>query len=253
MKNKIILHLPHSSTKLPRFYKRRKKFVSRERIEKFNFAMTDLYTDQLFSFKKYKYVKAKVSRIVCDVEKFLDDEKETMAKYGLGVIYNKTEMGEKLLKIDDKYRNFVVNKYYIKHHKKLDSVVTKNLKKHKVILIDCHSFSQDIIMDEKLRKELPDICIGVEEKYRSEKLLTFTVDYFNAFGYTVKMNYPYVGSMIPNCLINNDEKNFYSIMIEINRKIYLNNTKKSKNFKNLKKLINFYLNFLKNMEELWKK
>ena len=49
--------------------------------------MTDLGIDELF--KDYECIKVipKYSRLYCDVERFKDDDKEIMSKYGEGVVY----------------------------------------------------------------------------------------------------------------------------------------------------------------------
>lgn len=251
MKNKIILHQPHSSTKIPYFYLKKKKVLSSDKLKKFNLAMCDLYTDKLFAFHGCKKVKFRLSRIVCDVEKFVDDDMEVMTKYGMGVVCTKTNMGENIFSPDEKYKDFILKKYYYKHHTKLDKVVTKYLKNSRTIIIDCHSFSKEIIMDENLKDELPDICIGFNNGiYYSEKLVDFTSAHFRKYGYSVKLNYPYSGTIIPNKFMKEKSKNLYSIMIEINRKIYLDKYKKSSNYKHLRKTIKNYLKQVKTIEDL---
>ena len=87
MKNKIILNISHSSLKLPKEFVKQKKFLSSSEIQNFNKQMTDLFTDELFFCKNHRHIKAKYSRIACDVEKFVDEKLEVMAKFGLGVFY----------------------------------------------------------------------------------------------------------------------------------------------------------------------
>ena len=247
MKNKIIINVPHSSTKLTKEFKKQKKFLTMQEINSFNLQMTDLFTKQLFSASKFNHVCAKYSRICCDVEKFADDEIEIMAKYGLGVIYKNNIDGKKLLDDDENYRQKILKKYYCPYHKKLDRISTKLLKNNKVIFVDCHSFSKDIIKTE-LTKPLPDICIGVEQNlYSNKKLEDFLVNYFQSLGLKVEINYPYQGTMIPNILFKNNNKNFLSFMIEVNRELYLTNNKKSSNFKNLQKQILGLLTKLKTL------
>lgn len=223
MKNKIIEHIPHSSLKLPRIFKKQRKLISNEEINNFNYAMTDLLTDKLFSFRKWTHVRAKISRIVCDSEKFLDDKQEIMSKFGMGAIYTKTNKGIIMLYPSEEYKKKIIKNFYMPHHQKLDRVVSRNLTKHKTILVDCHSFSKEIIMTRDDKSKLPDICIGINEFYSSQKLLDFTTDYFKSFGFNVSINNPYSGSMIPDFLLNQNKDNFYSIMLEINRDLYFPN------------------------------
>lgn len=249
MKNKIILNIPHSSTKLTKEYKNIKKYIHYDEINTFNFTFSDLFTDKLFSYKKYSHIKAKYSRICVDVEKFVDDNLEIMAKYGLGVIYSKNLNSNKILDITNSYRNLVLNKYYYTYHNKLDNTIKSLLNKNsKVILIDCHSFCDEIILDKNLKTDLPDICIGVDnDLYNNKNLTDYVFNYFKNLGYNVKINYPYYGTMIPNYLFKENNNNFFSLMIEINRNIYLENFKKNKNFKVLKNQISTLLNNLKTL------
>lgn len=96
-------------------------------------------------------------------------------------------------------------------------------------------------------QNLPDICIGSNEISNKDiALLNFTEQYFQHLGYKTKVNYPYSGSMIPNNLLVKPSEKFCSIMLEINKELYLDNLGKSRNFKKLKKDIYNYLTYLKN-------
>lgn len=248
MKNKIILNIPHSSLALPREFKKTEKVLTDAQIEEFNLEMTDLFADILFSYRRFSSVKAKSSRIACDVEKFIDDSKEVMAKYGLGVIYENDLNGNRIFKEDNnEYKKQIIKNYYLPYHDKLDKIVRKNLKKHKVVLVDCHSFSKEIIMDKIKKEDLPDICIGFDENFCSQKVLNFTCNYFDNLGYKIKINYPYEGSMVPDYLINYGNSNFSTIMLEINRNLYSSNYKKNKNFKTLKSQIKVFLKSLRHL------
>lgn len=246
MKNVVILHIPHSSLKLTKEFKMAKKLLSCSQIKKFNQTITDLYTHQLFSCKRFKCIKFKYSRICCDVEKFADSKKEPMAKFGLGVIYTKTHTGKTLLNVSNNYKQCVLKKYYHPHHNRLNNIVNKYLQQNKkVILIDCHSFSKQIILT-SLAQNLPDICIGYNQNL-NDHLPQQTNEYFKNLGYKTAFNYPYFGSMVPNSLINNANNNFNTIMLEINKNTYLNGNKKTKNFSKLKKDILNYLKFIVNL------
>ena len=60
--------------------------------------MTDWYTDELFDNSLCPSVKAEVSRLLCDTERFCSDKDEEMSKYGMGFYYKKILM-ELLLRI----------------------------------------------------------------------------------------------------------------------------------------------------------
>ncbi len=247
--NIVLLHIPHSSTKLTKEFKALKKIASEKEINKFNLTITDLFTDKLFSCHKFKNMKFKYSRICCDVEKFSDDEKEIMSKFGMGVVYSKTNTGTLFAKPNQDYKKLILEKYYYKYHQKFEKKVKKILKNHKkLIIIDCHSFSKNIILHTDI-KDLPDICIGFNDNFINPKVIDFTKEYFENLGYSTAFNYPYSGSFIPNN--TSDDANIISIMLEINKRIYLDDENKTlKNFKKLKKDICGYLKRISNFSIL---
>ena len=77
-------------------------------------------------------------------------------------------------------------------------------------------------------KDTPDICIGVDSKYTSKELTDMVKDFFIDKGYSVRINYPYSGTIVPNKYFYKEEKRLESIMIEINKRLYLGNNSKIK-------------------------
>lgn len=145
-----------------------------------------------------------------------------------------------------KYKRKVLKLYYDKHHNKLDKIVTNILKKYnKCIILDFHIFSDEMV--EKLfhRNNNPDICIGVDHTYTDAKLINFTVSHFKKYGYSVEINQPYSGTIISNKYFNKKEKRLLSIMLEVNKRIYLED---KKDFYKLKKCIDDYYNKVQLLE-----
>lgn len=94
--DKFIIHIPHSSTKLPNiFYER--LLVDKEYIEKENIFMSDYLIDTFVSSNFKNVVKFDYSRLFCDVERYKDDDKEEMSKYGMGVIYTNDSNNKKII------------------------------------------------------------------------------------------------------------------------------------------------------------
>ena len=220
-KIKVLLHIPHTSLKLPKiFYKG--LLISKEELRKYNLKMSDLEVDYLFKDIKGKRIKAKYSRLFCDVEKFKDETQEFMSKYGQGVIYTHTYDGTLFHQHDDEYKK-IVYKYYDKYHKKLDRISKRLLSKNnKLLILDVHSFSDEQAIKHH-ESPFPDICIGVEKDYYDEEILQSTISKIESLGYTYKINYPYKGSIIPNVIFNNPKykDRVVSIMLEINKRIYI--------------------------------
>lgn len=246
--NNIVLHIPHSSLKYPEVFQ---KVVNDNKgiIDKFNFQMCDLYTDELFSNVFCKKLIFEYSRVFCDVEKFVDDDKEIMSKFGMGYVYTHTNLGQKFFEPNTEYKKTIYENYYKPFHQKLDDVITKSINENPTILVDCHSFCEEIIMKKDKKSDLPDICLGVDDLYKNENLINYIYNYFEKCGYKVKKNYPYCGTMIPDICMTKNYNNLNCIMIELNRNIYLQKDfSKNENFNKLKYQISNLLQELMKLE-----
>ena len=219
---KYIIHIPHSALKTPRIFRKR-LLVDKNYFEKENIFISDYLVDKFIPKDFSNIVKFNYSRMFCDVERYLDDNLEEMSKYGMGAIYEKDSNKKEYLIIDDNYKKYVINYYYKRHHRKLDEMVEKVLKEYKTcFIVDLHSFSDEFVLKMFNITNNPDICIGINNNY-DHNLLEMTKTHFTRYGYSVKVNYPYSGS-----IISNKYPEVKSIMIEINKRIYSNNNKFNK-------------------------
>lgn len=238
----ILFHIPHASLKIPKVYwdicQKEKNY-----IEQSNLFLNDYLTNKLIPIHCHKLM-FKYSRIFCDVEKFKDDSKEEMAKKGMGVIYTR-DCDNLIASPNKKYKTKVIKSYYNKHHNKLDKTVTTLLNKYKkCIIIDLHSYSDEMVSKLFNINNNPDICIGTDDYYTNNSLINFTIEHFKEYGYSVELNKPYQGTIIPNKYINKKEHKLQSIMLEVNKRIYLNS------FDDFIKLKNCINDYYKKLEEL---
>ncbi len=239
--NKVIVHIPHSSTDIPEEYK--KLFVvDDEKLSKELLLMTDRYTDELFEHGNS--VVFPVSRLVCDVERFRSESDEEMTEKGMWVCYKKTSDGKPLKICTDEHKNEILTRYYDVHHKKLTEAVESALKEHgECIIVDAHSFSSAPLPHEKSQETpRPDICIGTDDIHTPYQLLEFCKDFFESKGYSVKTNCPFGGTIVPvDCYGKNEQ--IKSVMIEINRSLYMNEQmdKKTEKFEDIRHLISKFL------------
>ena len=221
MKTEILLHIPHSSYFIPEQYKKLFVLSSKELLKE-QILMTDSFTDELFDLPFRKLVFP-VSRLVCDVERFRDEKEEEMTKQGMWVCYEKTHKLEQLKIVDEHHKQEILEKYYDIHHKKFEEEVENILKRNKkCLIIDCHSFPSKVLPYE-LYKEYsrPDICIGTDYFHTPISIKEKLVDAFEELGYSVGINEPFKGTIVP-LKFYQEEKMVLSIMIEINRCLYLN-------------------------------
>jgi len=246
MKQKIILHIPHSSTNIPLLdgY-----FVDSITLEEEILKLTDWYTDDLFYSNKDEMIVAEFSRIFCDPERFTDDTQEVMAQYGMGVLYEKSDNGEEIRIVTPELKEKVLKSYYWKHHNKFNAAVNKQLDLYgKATIIDCHSYpSKPLKRDLDKNTKRPDFNIGTDSFHTTKKLIDISVLFFEKAGYTLGVDWPYKGSIVPIEHYHKN-KNVSTIMLEINRELYLNEptNQKSKNYNEIKQIVSEYIKTIKN-------
>lgn len=221
-----LVHVPHSSTYFPEDI----VYTCSSRILKHAvLKMTDHYCDELFNCGRDMLIFG-CSRIVCDVERFRDSSLESMEKYGIGAVYTRSYDGSKLREIDEAQREYILQRFYDPHHYVFERNVEEKLQRYgRCLVIDGHSFYPEPLPYEEDKTERPDFCIGIDEYHTPEELVSAAVDYFEMLGFTVKVNSPYSGSIVPIKYYRHD-KRVASIMLEINRKLYIDEKANKKPF-----------------------
>lgn len=192
--NCIVLNVPHSS------------------IEKWNEGwngvyalwrhvkeMTDWHTDLLFCSEMAKMHRFPFSRFHVDVERLINDDLE---KEGQGILYTKYGGLRRELTETDRHNLMLLRESYMRE-------LEQDLKEG-TILIDCHSFPSHISND-------VDVNIGFNNDWSKPPVdvLNGISEIFSRVGYKVEWNKPYSNSITPSF------GNYHSIMIELNKKTYM--------------------------------
>lgn len=178
---------------------------------------TDWNTPLLFmGLSKFENVQTVIfpySRFVCDAERLPNDEKESV---GQGIIYTEFD-GYQRSEIDAAKKNKLVQ-IWNEHQNTLKKYIVNE----HTLLIDCHSFPSDLYNC--------DICIGYNDDWSFDKrIVDGIIKIFKDRGYSVAENKPYSNSLAPNMPFN-----YKSIMIEVNKRIYMNETTLQLNKETLK-------------------
>ena len=241
IENRLILHIPHSSNKIPDISG---YLVNDNELENEMLLLVDWHTDDLFFCDNTIPIIADFSRVFCDVERFADDNVEPMAISGMGALYIRLDNGNRLRVVSDELKIKILNEYYYKHHKNLHSAVQHQLNNcGTALIIDCHSFSVQPFKRD-LNKDLPrpDICIGINQFHTPQSLVDYSTAFFRDKGLSVKVNDPYKGTMVPMEYYQKDSQ-VQSIMIEINRALYLKpgTNVKSQGYDTIKSIIHEFL------------
>ncbi|NCG19888.1 MAG: N-formylglutamate amidohydrolase [Rhodobacterales bacterium] len=244
----MILHIPHASTRIPDTV-RDQLLLNDEALKRELITMSDAYTDELFEAgPEDAVVRYPVSRLVLDPERF--ETGDPMEAKGMGLIYTRTADGRRLRHVPDaNTRQALIERYYRPHHHTLETVVREALEhRGQAWIVDAHSFPDTPLPyeDDTLR---PDLCIGTDMFHTPADLVDRLVTRCRELGWTVAINRPFAGSLVPLCFYQTDQR-VRSIMFEINRKHYMNSHTGAKNtsYSECKRRVNALLNVIRSSE-----
>ena len=235
MSDHVIIHIPHASITIHVEYR---PDYNQHALPHELLVMTDWYCHELFA-REAEMINMPVSRLVCDVERFRDDTDDTMSRQGVGLNYTHSSEGKVFRVFSPEKRQKIVQKYYDPHHARLTVATEKRLQQTgSCLIIDGHSFYPCPLpyeLDQTAGR--PDICIGTDDYHTSPVLTEKLTTFLRNNGLTVKTNSPFAGALVPIKYYQR-EKSVQSIMIEINRRLYLTkNGEKTANFPHVKKLM----------------
>ena len=161
----IVAHIPHAGTEIPDAV--RDQFLPYPGELWREMAMvTDWYTDELFGLPGIAEIQTPISRVVVDLERFVDDKREPRAAVGQGVIYSRDTLGRQVRRaLSDEERGALLDNYYYPWHLKLKMDIQQQLDRWgQCLLLDCHSFPAKALENqEPYAIPPPDICLGVND------------------------------------------------------------------------------------------
>lgn len=228
----VIFHVPHDSTLIPPSV-RCQFALGDDELAAELVRMTDHHTLELFAagVRPDQIVRAAVSRLVVDVERFEDDRQEPMSAKGMGVIYERTSDGLDLRRpITVGERESLIDTWYRPHHERLSSLTQEFLDQYgRALLIDAHSFlSKPLPYEPDQRTDRPEICIGTDEMHTPKSLEGAFVNAFGAGRFDVRLNAPFAGALVPRRHYRTDRR-VSAVMVEVNRGLYLDESSGARN------------------------
>ena len=210
----ILVSIPHASTFVPVDLRRRMLLSDKEIL-----SQSDLYTDEIYDVPNVHIVKAKISRIVVDMNRAPDDIEAQCKLCNDGVVVSVDEFGTKIYEepVPEKEILERVVKYHETFHQQIDDLSGKVK-----FLIDGHSFwNFGPPTKDDAGKERPDISIGNREHTTCSKSdAEFIARFFEDRGFSVKINDPYIGKYVIG--YHCSRRGLRGCHIEINRKLFMN-------------------------------
>lgn len=217
----VVLHIPHASLFIPEEYRREFR-LDDVALRRELFLMTDRYCDRLFTASDERVVFP-VSRLVCDPERFRDDLDEPMAAVGMGAVYTRCSDGSVLRDVTPERREAILRAFYDPHHERLTRTAARCLSaRGACLIVDCHSFSPVPLPHEpEQAADRPDFCIGTDPFHTPPALADAAVGFLSGLGYRAALDHPFAGTIVPMAYYR-AEPRVKSIMIEVNRALYMN-------------------------------
>ena len=221
--NPLVLHIPHDSTAIPP-EAAADFLLPADALHQELLWLTDWHPADLYaaSAAPTDLVRAEVSRLVVDVERFSDDRDEPCAKVGMGATYVRTCAGQPLRVLSAERRAVLLDRYYWPHHRRLDEAAASRLARFgRCVILDAHSFPTGQLPTQVGFSAPLEIGIGTQPGHTSAGLLALAEDFFRAHGFVVGVNIPFSGTMVPNRFFGQDPR-VQSIMVEVRRDLYMN-------------------------------
>jgi N-formylglutamate deformylase len=218
----LLIHLPHDSTVIPA--EARADFLLTDaELRGELLRLTDWHTHDLYAegLAADDVVRAEVSRLVVDVERFADDRLERCAAVGMGATYVKASDGRPLRALSSSRRAELLERYYWPHHRRLDEAAAERIARFgRCVILDAHSFPTGPLPTQVDFSAPPEIGIGTQPGHTPPALRELAEGFFRGRGFVVGVDVPFSGSIVPNRFIGQDAP-VWSVMVEVRRDLYM--------------------------------
>jgi len=210
----ILVTVPHCSTFVPAEL-RRLMMLRDAQINK----MCDPFTDEIFDVPKAHVIKARISRLVTDLNRAPDDIESEAKLSKAGVVVSIDIDGNPIYKTPPSMDMIMdrVSKYHDTFHDKVDE-----LKPRMKFLIDGHSLrSVGPSTRVDAGKKRADIILGNRDYTTCSRHMTNRImKFFKERGFDVAINDPYKGAYLIG--YHCSRKGLPGIQIEVNEKLFMN-------------------------------
>lgn len=218
----LLIHLPHDSAVIPPSALA-DFLIPEEDLRAEQLRLTDWHTGALYAegVDPDDILRAEVSRLVVDVERFADDRLERCAAVGMGATYVRTCDGRPLRILSPSRRAELLDRHYWPHHRALDAAAAKRLGLFgRCLILDAHSFPTGPLPTQVDFSTPPEIGIGTQPGHTSPELRVLAEGFFRDRGFVVGVDVPFGGAIVPNRFFGREAR-VQSLMVEVRRDLYM--------------------------------
>lgn len=214
----VVIHVPHSSASVPDPFRDQFTLTDRE-LAAVHEAMVDHDTD-LMAAGLADVVRFPFSRLLVDVERFWDDESETMARIGMGAVYRVDHDLRPIRRDLDQHEEGLLRQIYDDHHRSLERAVDRALDAFdRCLIVDLHSYPADRQTYEQSVGARPHLCLGTDDFHTPEAVASRVETIGADHGLDVRRDTPFAGTLVPAKHHRSDAR-VMSLMLEWRRDLY---------------------------------
>lgn len=216
-RNALVVSIPHAGCEIPQEIRARIPHTDHELRDQ-----SDLYTDQIYTVEDVRTVHTQYSRIIGDPNRAPDEMYTEGDLRTLGVVILQLPSGKEMFVHDPSLKELAqwVHQYHLPYHQELSKALSTA-----EFLIDGHSMCSIASTRHYGGVTTPRADIVLGNQYFcscSAETTQFFADFFLKKGYSVAINNPYPGRYIMGTYCSRLQ--LPGIQIEINRKLYLDET-----------------------------
>lgn len=152
----------------------------------------------------------------------------------MGAVYTKTSTGDVMRNLSPERKEWYLSEFFRPYHAAFELAVKECVDTFgECLILDCHSFPSEPRYYEDQTPARPDICLGTVDEFTPGELASVARKHFEASGLSVKENTPFAGSILPIKLLKDPyyAERISTLMLETNRKLYMNEYSFEKNEK----------------------
>nr|WP_040744432.1 N-formylglutamate amidohydrolase [Nocardia transvalensis] len=222
-KSPVLLHVPHGSRIVPAGVRDRILLSDTELSAELD-RMTDAHTGSIAeqaatpaAVRPWVFTNH-LSRLVVDPERFAD-QREEMRAVGMGAVYTRTSLGDRLREYDADHEKSLLTTYFNPYTAAMTRAVEERLTATgRAIVLDIHSYPTERLPYELHSGPRPEICLGTADRHTPPWLIAAARKAFSPF--EVDLNTPFTGAYVP-LRYYRFAPEVLSLMIEIRRDRYM--------------------------------
>jgi N-formylglutamate deformylase len=219
----VVVHVPHAGTAIPGAV-RDGLLLDDDELAVELLRMTDHRTDVLAgdvaAAGATRFVN-RVSRLVVDPERFVDDHDEVMATRGMGVVYTHGHRRQPIRRPDPAARTHLVERFFTPYAAAFAATVDDLVATHgRCTIVDLHSYPAVRLPYEIGDGPRPPVCVGTDPFHTPRALTELVEEVARRRGLVTARDTPFAGTYVPSDRYGRDPR-VASVMLELRRDTYL--------------------------------